>query len=454
MRGYTWTVIPITWRNRRTGEAKLKIKEMGSRYLFIFFYVWLEKYFSRGDYRKRVARVRACERAGRPRGRTRASSAPRPRPPARSSPSPSGSSSSRLLPLPALALQPRLRRGAGAGPHPADGPRRHVLRGHAALPDGAQQLPPGLPAGERARLPALRPLALPAPARLASSRRSPSPAFLFALLRRRTGEPWLAARFALLVLRALVRADVGGHGPHRHAGPDAHDGRPARVRPGPGPRAGFRRDLPFLLFAVGFYTRQTTLVAPAAALASLLLEPSRRRELPRALAAFAVPVLGRAPGHDRGHPRAGLAAPLPLRRRRRLRPRPHGAEVRGVPRPVEPARPPGARGPRPPAAGAPARAQPPARPLLAPRACSPSPRSRRRGRRRTTSSSPSSPRSCWPGSRSARWSRRGPSPGGSGPPSSSSPPPSPPSSTASSTACPSRSGPRSGPARSSSSTRR
>ncbi len=53
VRGYTWTVIPITWRNRRAGTAKLKIKEMGSRYLFICLYVWLEKYFSRGDYRKR-----------------------------------------------------------------------------------------------------------------------------------------------------------------------------------------------------------------------------------------------------------------------------------------------------------------------------------------------------------------------------------------------------------------
>jgi dolichol-phosphate mannosyltransferase len=52
VRGYSWTVIPITWRNRRTGTAKLKIKEMGSRYLFICLYVWLEKYFSRGDYRK------------------------------------------------------------------------------------------------------------------------------------------------------------------------------------------------------------------------------------------------------------------------------------------------------------------------------------------------------------------------------------------------------------------
>lgn len=50
VRGYSWTVVPITWRNRRSGTAKLKIKEMGSRYLFICLYVWLEKYFSRGDY--------------------------------------------------------------------------------------------------------------------------------------------------------------------------------------------------------------------------------------------------------------------------------------------------------------------------------------------------------------------------------------------------------------------
>jgi len=54
VRGYTWTVLPITWRNRRAGESKLKIKEMGSRYLFIVLYVWLEKYFSRGDYRRTV----------------------------------------------------------------------------------------------------------------------------------------------------------------------------------------------------------------------------------------------------------------------------------------------------------------------------------------------------------------------------------------------------------------
>ncbi len=52
VRGYSWVVAPITWRNRRFGTPKLKIQEMGSRYFFICAYVWLEKYFSRGDYRK------------------------------------------------------------------------------------------------------------------------------------------------------------------------------------------------------------------------------------------------------------------------------------------------------------------------------------------------------------------------------------------------------------------
>lgn len=50
IRGFSYAVIPITWRNRRTGKSKLKIREMGSRYLFIVLYCWLEKYFSRGDY--------------------------------------------------------------------------------------------------------------------------------------------------------------------------------------------------------------------------------------------------------------------------------------------------------------------------------------------------------------------------------------------------------------------
>ena len=54
IRGFSWDVMPITWKNRRTGVAKLKIREMGSRYLFIVLYCWLEKFFSRGDYRKKA----------------------------------------------------------------------------------------------------------------------------------------------------------------------------------------------------------------------------------------------------------------------------------------------------------------------------------------------------------------------------------------------------------------
>ncbi len=53
VRGYSYAVAPISWHNRKYGVAKLKIKEMGSRYFFICAYVWLEKYFSRGDYRRK-----------------------------------------------------------------------------------------------------------------------------------------------------------------------------------------------------------------------------------------------------------------------------------------------------------------------------------------------------------------------------------------------------------------
>jgi dolichol-phosphate mannosyltransferase len=53
IRGYSWTVVPISWKNRSKGVAKLKLKEMGSRYFFIIAYLWLEKYFSRGDYRRK-----------------------------------------------------------------------------------------------------------------------------------------------------------------------------------------------------------------------------------------------------------------------------------------------------------------------------------------------------------------------------------------------------------------
>lgn len=52
VRGYTYAVVPIAWKNRKTGVAKLKIKEMGSRYMFIILYVLLEKLLSRQDYHR------------------------------------------------------------------------------------------------------------------------------------------------------------------------------------------------------------------------------------------------------------------------------------------------------------------------------------------------------------------------------------------------------------------
>lgn len=51
-RGYTFKVVPISWKNRKRGVSNLKIKEMGSRYLYIVLNVWLEKMLTRDDYRR------------------------------------------------------------------------------------------------------------------------------------------------------------------------------------------------------------------------------------------------------------------------------------------------------------------------------------------------------------------------------------------------------------------
>lgn len=53
VRGYSYTVLPNSWTNRKHGESKLKLKEMGSRYFFILLYCLIEKYFSRGDFNKK-----------------------------------------------------------------------------------------------------------------------------------------------------------------------------------------------------------------------------------------------------------------------------------------------------------------------------------------------------------------------------------------------------------------
>ena len=52
VRGSTYKVIPISWTNRTSGASKLGMREMGSRYMFIVLYVWLEHHLSRGDYRR------------------------------------------------------------------------------------------------------------------------------------------------------------------------------------------------------------------------------------------------------------------------------------------------------------------------------------------------------------------------------------------------------------------
>ncbi len=53
IRGFSYTVVPNSWTNRKYGVSKLKIKEMGSRYFFILVYCFVEKYFSRGDFNKK-----------------------------------------------------------------------------------------------------------------------------------------------------------------------------------------------------------------------------------------------------------------------------------------------------------------------------------------------------------------------------------------------------------------
>jgi len=53
IRGYSYEVLPNSWRNRKAGESNLKIKEMGSRYFFILLYILIEKFFSRNDFVKK-----------------------------------------------------------------------------------------------------------------------------------------------------------------------------------------------------------------------------------------------------------------------------------------------------------------------------------------------------------------------------------------------------------------
>lgn len=72
VRGHSYKVVPVSWRNRKAGESKLSLQEMGSRYAFIVLYVFLERHLSRGDYRRvgvdaaSPSRARRRRRAAKP----------------------------------------------------------------------------------------------------------------------------------------------------------------------------------------------------------------------------------------------------------------------------------------------------------------------------------------------------------------------------------------------------
>ena len=53
VRVHSYAIVPISWTNRQSGESKLRLQEMGSRYLFIVLMVFFEHHLSRGDYRHR-----------------------------------------------------------------------------------------------------------------------------------------------------------------------------------------------------------------------------------------------------------------------------------------------------------------------------------------------------------------------------------------------------------------
>ena len=82
VRGFSYAIVPTSWRDRSAGSSKLALQEMGSRYLFIVLYVFLEHHLSRGDYRRSEAapRLRAAGRQRRRMERPAATRSRRPRP--------------------------------------------------------------------------------------------------------------------------------------------------------------------------------------------------------------------------------------------------------------------------------------------------------------------------------------------------------------------------------------
>ncbi len=54
VRGFNYGVIPVNWYGRTSGVSKLKITDMGKKYLFTVLYVWLEKLLVWDDLPKKM----------------------------------------------------------------------------------------------------------------------------------------------------------------------------------------------------------------------------------------------------------------------------------------------------------------------------------------------------------------------------------------------------------------
>ncbi|MCK6577707.1 MAG: glycosyltransferase family 2 protein [Anaerolineae bacterium] len=64
VRGYSFRVIPISWRNRSHGESALKLKEQGSRYLYSLLTVWFEWLLVRHDTRHQDGAFQPWDKIG------------------------------------------------------------------------------------------------------------------------------------------------------------------------------------------------------------------------------------------------------------------------------------------------------------------------------------------------------------------------------------------------------
>ena len=52
VRGYTFKVLPISWRNRKTGVSSFHLEEQGSRYLYSVLSIWFEHLLTYDDYKR------------------------------------------------------------------------------------------------------------------------------------------------------------------------------------------------------------------------------------------------------------------------------------------------------------------------------------------------------------------------------------------------------------------